>query len=697
MESLLRPGLCLLAFALVSRFIFSLGRKPNTSTQPSPPTAQTKKLQLVKQKECQPLKELYFKLHNLESHYDTLSEAKSLLLSLFSEALRSETGAKNSILSVRRFSAASLDAFVHSELDNVTKEWRQYLTRRKQGQPRELFSTTADAHRWLVQRAPVKLVDGAWLGHVHKITTPFYLRRVTKAAWQVLSEELGDGDLTKCHAHLYAQLLDRIGVPTPEPDSEDFTQHAGMDEVTVWRSALAQLLISLFPDDFLPEILGFNLNFEMMTMETLLAAKELREVGIDPYYFTLHITIDNGDTGHTAMSSRIVADYLDLTAARCGDAAAQTAWRRVQAGFMLSKNSHEVLDAGLTTKIMDIFLAKSIASYGVHNDCPMTIGGQALSTWLEPSMFRQARWRMDFLQCLGSARPWVKKGNSNGSRLVHQLSWGGSMFGAFTDREVAVVKEWIDSLAPAGPGLYEAFTARTVTTEHDPALPNLRSWKLEALLSDSIPIEGLRKAGIVTTTPLPVDMAKLNAQRLIPVWFAQSCLLESSVSIPWNVTNDTGCSIIRLLRAQHGFLPEPVGVHGMNEMCRDDHMDLIDIGMELISRFEPGISPPESIGEVLKTWPSLFAETMMAAAARPRDLRWALLGMTQAFVRLHVTVASQKLLPETQQAALHIMASRQQESLKSCTAGLGEGGLDEAGFYKGYGLALGEIMACFGH
>ena len=75
---------------------------------------------------------------------------------------------------------------------------------------------------------------------------------------------------------------------------------------------MAQLLISLFPTDFLPEILGFSFNIEMMTLETLRAAKGLREVGVDPYYFTLHITIRNADSGYTAMESRAVAEYVVL-------------------------------------------------------------------------------------------------------------------------------------------------------------------------------------------------------------------------------------------------------------------------------------------------------------------------------------------------------------------------------------------------
>ncbi|XP_044718951.1 iron-containing redox enzyme domain-containing protein [Hirsutella rhossiliensis] len=325
-----------------------------------------------RERECQPYKELYHKLHNLEHHVEVLPRAKSLLLSFFSEALHSERS-RSSILSLDCFSATALNGFVQEELDAVTRKWRKYLSGRKAGQPRTLFQSAADARRWLVRMAPVKLVDGAWLGHIHKITTPFADRRITRAAWQVLSEELGDGDLVKNHVHLYAQLLQQIGAPVGEPGSVDFIRHLGMDDPQVWRAALAQLLISLFPHEFLPEILGFNLHFEMLTFETLVAMKELREVGYDAYYFTLHVTIDNASTGHTAMASYIVTDYLRSVEVRKGHAAAYQAWKRVQAGFMLSESSSNIraaTDCPLVAEVLAIFQKKVDTSNRIHDNCP---------------------------------------------------------------------------------------------------------------------------------------------------------------------------------------------------------------------------------------------------------------------------------------------------------------------------------------
>lgn len=717
MDLSLIPDLGFLAIALLSAIILTAGGEwkrrlySSFSFKPPHPPPSTNKQRprrpgpdISRKDNCEPFKQLYYKLHNLERYPGTLPEARTLLLSLLSEALQVESDTRDtqgdsSILSLEQFSATSLESFVFSGLDGVTAKWQQYVARRRQGGPRELFRDAAEARRWLVQRAPLKFVDGAWLGHVHKITTPFAFRRVTKAAWQVLSEELGDGDLAKCHAHVYAELLKKVGIFTPAPNSEAFIQHAGMDDLGSWRSGVAQLLISLFPNEFLPEILGFNLNFEMMTMETLLATKELREVGIDPYYFSLHITIDNADSGHTAMASRTVAEYMHLVANRGGDAAAQQAWRRIQAGFALSKNVHQPSDGpgpnpGLNSKILDIFLAKSVASRGVHEHCPATITGKKLGTWLDPDLFRQREWQTDFLRCLSNTKPWVYRGDSGRSRLVQQLCWGGSMFGAFTDREVAVVRDWVESLATPGAEVYEEFTGRDTTEDSLPGVVATTSGL--STLSNS-QVHG--NIGKTATGPLRIDDASnLDVTRLLPLWFAHSCLLESAVAVPWNVASSTGCAIVRLLRAQYGFLPEPVGVDGLDEMTRDDHIDLVDIAMELISSVDPKCSAPEGIEEALRMWPSPFAENMLTASTRPQELRWVLLGLAQAFSELHSVLASfDGLLSEANCAALASIAKREQESLALCSGELRRGSSEELDFQKGYRLGIWEIQACFEH
>lgn len=123
-------------------------------------------------------KNFYFKLQNLEQFPEILPDARDLLISLFSKTLvvarnQSEPG----ILSVEQYTREGLINFLRTDNDNTTREWEQYLARRRAGSPVEMFEDKEEAKWWLKQIAPVKYVDGSWLGHIHKITTPFALDR----------------------------------------------------------------------------------------------------------------------------------------------------------------------------------------------------------------------------------------------------------------------------------------------------------------------------------------------------------------------------------------------------------------------------------------------------------------------------------------------------------------------------------------
>ena len=133
-------------------------------------------------------KELYFKLQNLEEHPYILHQARDVLISLFAEKLSEASESCNGILSLETFNAVGLAEFLKAQDEEVTFRWETYLERRNSGGPREMFKDLDHAKWWLKQVAPVKLVDGAWLGHIHKITTPFDLRSITKRVWQVMSE-----------------------------------------------------------------------------------------------------------------------------------------------------------------------------------------------------------------------------------------------------------------------------------------------------------------------------------------------------------------------------------------------------------------------------------------------------------------------------------------------------------------------------
>lgn len=117
--------------------------------------------------ELKELKHLYYQLHNIEKFPKVLPQAKTTLLRLLMETgTATQTLPKHeNILSVHSFSRQGLEEFQRRRDLDIGKEWKDYNLRRKEGGARELFGDREEAIWWLKQIAPVKYVDGAWLGH----------------------------------------------------------------------------------------------------------------------------------------------------------------------------------------------------------------------------------------------------------------------------------------------------------------------------------------------------------------------------------------------------------------------------------------------------------------------------------------------------------------------------------------------------
>ncbi|KAM7187847.1 hypothetical protein V8F20_010806 [Naviculisporaceae sp. PSN 640] len=622
--------------------------------------------------ELQSYKKLYFKLHNLEDHHDVLSQSNDILISLLAGSLSWEQKRPGSILALDSYEPNSLQAFVNNQDTDVGSQWEQYTTKRKSGAPRDLFQTKAEAHDWVKQRAPLKLVDGAWLGHIHRVNTPYNIRHVTKDAWQVMTEEYGDGQLEQHHVHLYSQLLEEAGFSLPPPHSADFTHpRHGMTDTGIWRAAVAQLLISLFPFDYLPEILGYNMHFELLTLETMKAARELEELKISSYYFFLHISIDNSHPGHTAMAVNTVVKYLTHIETIEGPEAVQTAWRRVQAGYCLSRALSDPDFSSLASsgnewdeKMTKMLKAKVDAVGQIHCTSQIKIAGQRLSQWLVPENLASPENQRKFLSVLAGMKPWVRAGNSANSRLIQELSWGGKMFGSFTSAEVDLVRRWIDNLANPSPQAYlRLLSANSLPApaslgfnkdiRHDYPVfsPRGELVSFNDMHTTDNPLHDLK----LRTASSQHHTAKVVLARLLPLWFTHQCVLESFMAVPSRTMDPRMVAVTRVLRAYNGFIHIDEGVSGMDEARRtDETLGLVEMGLHMAR--QAGLPQPASLREALDLWPCEFSVTLLHLAMRPNRHRATLLGLASAFSELHEAVLRSKLLPsEDRETLRHII------------------------------------------
>lgn len=662
--------------------------------------------------------DMYFQIHNLEQYPTVLEPARDELLAMIADGVSLALEApEKGILRVESYDAERLRSFINGEHEKTMNEWARYHDRRKLGLGPTLFGNIAEAKKWLTQRAPAKLVDGAWLSHIHKITTPFALRGVTKDAWQILSEELGDGDVNRNHVFIYNQLLKEIGCPLPDPQSRDFIESPSlevMDDQRSWKGAVAQLLISLFPNEFLPEILGFNMHYELISLEALMAAHELKELGVNSSYFLLHICIDNADSGHTAMALQNVIDYLELIKASELPSVLEEHWRRVQAGYILSQslavspcdgravsgssspsNSRRVRQIvptdSLTRQIIEIFKGKSTVSPKYHCQSKVKIGNRTLAEWLDSTLWMHddEQKHIELLGALAKSKRWVQPGMGSASKLVQELSWGGRMFGAFTNEELDALIAWIDLLDPENSSwLYYRFTLRAPVASRDVVGglqdPTCHHLTLPARNADETIdgafMEKLPDCRLDTECPdqkTPLNTpSKTQLPDIVALWFAHIGLLENIINVPARTATSLYSGILLALRAQAGFAAEAHVPAGMAEVRRQPACSLVDIGLEIISRAQwTRDGNPSCLKDVFvlarkqgQSAESIkLSDNMLRWANRPNENFGILVGLALAFLGLKEAIAgSHELLSEESQAALKAIIKREQKGLFSC-------------------------------
>lgn len=314
-----------------------------------------------------------------------------------------------------------LRAWMQANTRAVHAAYQVYLSERKAGASRRYFGSRAHALYFLRAVAPTKLVDGAWLyGLLEHAGNPRFADLV-----RTYVEELGEGDPTANHVLLYRALLATNGLE----------QLDGLPEA-LYRQGTLQLALGCNAQEFLPEIIGFNLGYEQLPLHLPITAYELNELGLDPYYFTLHATVDNAATGHARRACQAVLDTLP----RVADGGAF--WARVREGSKLADAGPGTTDviAGfdIEREVLAVFERKAGAGSGAHSDY-CRVAGRSINEWLS-----QPAQLPDFLRALQQAG-WIRMGEP----VEHSRFWGllqgprAEMFGVFSGYELQLIHDWI--------------------------------------------------------------------------------------------------------------------------------------------------------------------------------------------------------------------------------------------------------------
>lgn len=317
---------------------------------------------------------------------------------------------------------AALQAWMMGGVAAVGQQYRDYREARRQGAPRRYFSNKAHALYFLKAVAPTKLVDGAWL---YGLLPRWRDARYTGLIRTYL-EELGEGVAEQNHVAIYRRLLEAHGCTGWEALSDEhYTQGA------------IQLALAEHAAEFLPEVIGYNLGYEQLPLHLLITAYELDELGLDPYYFTLHVTVDNAASGHARKATQGVLEALPQAG---GDAKAF--YQRVLNGYKLNNLGTDTQQAiagfELEQELVEVLTAKAAVGSLLHADY-CRLGGRTVNEWLsEPNGIPA------FLQAL-EASGWVQRQQDPARSRFWRLIQGddAAMFGVFTAYEQQLIHDWI--------------------------------------------------------------------------------------------------------------------------------------------------------------------------------------------------------------------------------------------------------------
>lgn len=175
------------------------------------------------------------------------------------------------------------------------------------------------------------MIDGAWAHRFGSV-----LRSQSRSDGMMLAiyaDEMGRGDVEKNHITLILRVLHSMGITLPHIRDPEFCHQQELPDI--YDFSLHQLGMSLFPDSFYEELLGYNLGIEMLGLGEMRTheIQKLRRYGFDTVYEEAHLTIDNFSAGHARQSVDLIIAYMEDLPPNMTPDERQQRWRRIWRGY----------------------------------------------------------------------------------------------------------------------------------------------------------------------------------------------------------------------------------------------------------------------------------------------------------------------------------------------------------------------------
>jgi hypothetical protein len=387
-------------------------------------------------------REYFHIMLNLDSFDGFLPVARSLAQG-YLDAARKLQADPNLEPELRSF-RYSKEAF-EARLDDIYQGLVEDVTRYEAAQSWTM-RTREDVVEWVLQMAPFNQTDGAWLRTIAPVGP---IDEVRSLLFAIYVDEMGGGDPDLNHPNIYTDLMASVDLELGDLRSREYSDNPALLD-SAFTVPLFQLVVSQFPQDFFPELLGMTQYLEWSSVELKNMVRLNEHFGLDPHFYEMHVAIDNAATGHGAMARRAVELYLEGVRVDAGEEVMQDQWERVWNGYvafsttgtlaqeMAKRNRRRPTAAEAVAAMVRDRAAKARLNHGTRR-----LAGTPLN-----DLFADPPRLMDSLVQGGMIVP----GDPDGSPFFTLLTPDGPMYRIFTAADIEIWRTWTRSLAPGTPG-----------------------------------------------------------------------------------------------------------------------------------------------------------------------------------------------------------------------------------------------------
>ncbi|MGF7234355.1 MAG: iron-containing redox enzyme family protein [Frankia sp.] len=305
--------------------------------------------------------------------------------------------------------------------------------------------TREDVVEWILQLAPFNQSDGCWLRGIAPVGP---IDEVRALLFSIYVDELGGGDPDLNHPSMYTELLRSVGFDLPDIRSRAYADNPALLD-SAFTQPLFQLVVSQFPQDFFPELLGMTQYLEWSSVGLREMVLLHKHFGLDPHFYEMHVAIDNAATGHGEKARRAVELYLEQIRVEAGDEAMREQWERVWTGYVAFATTGGIAtDMAARHRPPSSPVEKVTAL--IRDRAPrarLNHGRKVLAGTLLNELFDDPDKLLKALVDGGMIVP----GDPGRSPFFDLLGAEGPMYRVFTDADIETWKEWARSLTGSAP------------------------------------------------------------------------------------------------------------------------------------------------------------------------------------------------------------------------------------------------------